>query len=351
MSVQATTWAWLQPTGSSTEKLVVVNLGDRANADGYCFPGLVTIARDTELDERSVRRALKKLADAGLITIGKKGRRNANAYQLHLDRGVQVEPKPDTESGLDQSIPDTESGLNRTQSPDIPDTESAEPSLNHQKNLRQSVEGHSGQNSGKNSKPPTEDQLAYILSLSGKLGIVVQTPRTKSEATKCLDALKASLDPNIPAMPLDQWRALPDEATKRDRLKADWSKLEDWQRTSRMEELNTQPGDQRHMVYAINGGRPAANAKYDWASAHGAPKRVDLTKPDKFGRTLTLDEPDAWRELSPKDRARFRKEWRKRLGICNKCGDQEATDRYRTCGQCRERASVDGARRRAHGVY
>ena len=352
MSWQAITWAWLQPTGSSTEKLVLVNLGDRANADGYCFPGVATIARDTELDERSVRRALKKLADAGLITIGKKGRRNANAYQLHLDRGVQAEPKPDTESALDQSIPDTESGLNRTQSPDIPDTESAEPSLNHQKNLRQSVEGAFRAEFREEQQAPDRGPARlHPLAIRQARHRRADPREPRAEATKCLDALKASLDPNIPAMPLDQWRALPDEATKRDRLKADWSKLEDWQRTSRMEELNTQPGDQRHMVYAINGGRSAGNAKYDWASAHGAPKRVDLTKPDKFGRTLTLDEPDAWRELSPKDRARFRKEWRKRLGICNKCGDQEATDRYRTCGQCRERASAHGARRRAHGVY
>ena len=151
-------------------------------------------------------------------------------------------------------------------------------------------------------------------------------------------------------MPVDEWRSLPDHASRQARLKADWDKLADWQRQARMEWLReSQARQQTYAFHAINGGK--ATGKYDWASAHGAPKRDDLTKPDKFGRTLTLDEPDAWRELSPKDRARFRKEWRKRLGICNKCGDQEATDRYRTCGQCRERASVDGARRRAHGVY
>ena len=348
MSVQAITWAWLQPTGSPAAKLVLVALADRADKDDHdCYPGQARLSRETELGERSVRRGLKQLADAGLITIGKRGRRNANGYQLHLDRGVQEEPKPATESALDKSIPATESGLNRPQCPIIPATVAAEPSLNHQKNLRQSVEGHSG----KSSKPPTDDQLAYIVSLSSKLGIVVQTPKTKSEATKCLDALKASLDPNTPAMPLDQWRALPDGATKRDRLKADWSKLADWQRTSRMEELNMQPGDQRHMVYAINGGRPAANAKYDWASAHGAPKRIDRHEPDEFGRTVTLDEPGAWWDLSPKDRARFRKEWRKRLGICNKCGSGPAGDGFKTCPPCRERRREDGQRRRAHGVY
>ena len=100
-----------------------------------------------------------------------------------------MEPKPDTESALDQSIPDTESGLNRTQSPDIPDTESTEPSLNPQSNRSKNPEGgcvtlspttpreaastHTrSQGDGlKNGAAPTEGQLAYLASLAEQLGM------------------------------------------------------------------------------------------------------------------------------------------------------------------------------------
>ena len=64
-----------------------------------------------------------------------------------------------------------------------------------------------------------------------------------------------------------------------------------------------------------------------------------------------MDEPDDWLALSPKDRARLRKEWRAKLGICNKCGDRDAPGSFSTCDPCRARASAAGARRRAHGVY
>ena len=351
MSWRAIRWAWLQPTGSSTDKLVLVNLGDRASAEGYGYPGIATIAGDTELAERSVRRSLKKLAAAGLLTIGKKGRRNANDYQLHLDRGVQPPSKADTESGLNQPIPDTESGLNRTQSPAAPDTESAEPLLNPQPNRSESP--HTSVEAGKQAKakPATEGQRAYIASITTKLAMADPKPETFARASELLDALTPMLDPDAPAMDRDGWRAMPDLFLRHARLKADWWKLADYQRDGRWAEIAGELAkhDTLEPLRVINGGK--AGTATDWAAEHGTPTRVGLSKPDEFGRSIVLDEPDAWRELSPKDRARFRKEWRLRLGICNRCGDQEATDGHRTCGQCRTRASAAGARRRAHGVY
>ena len=47
---------------------VYMYLNDRANKDGICWPAIPTIARELKLSELTVRRAIKDLIKAGLIT-------------------------------------------------------------------------------------------------------------------------------------------------------------------------------------------------------------------------------------------------------------------------------------------
>jgi hypothetical protein len=67
MSLAATRWAWSAPIENSGQRLVLLNLADRANKQGECWPSQKRIARDTKLSERSVRGRMKELEEIGLI--------------------------------------------------------------------------------------------------------------------------------------------------------------------------------------------------------------------------------------------------------------------------------------------
>ena len=131
MSVRAIAWAFGQSVGSPMAKLVLLSLADHHNDDTGTdpFPAIETIAAETEMNERSVRRHLEALEAAGLIARRARGR--GKVYRLSLP------PKPDTESGeAPESAPATPDSLSTTPdsvsaTPDslskTPDTESTEP--------------------------------------------------------------------------------------------------------------------------------------------------------------------------------------------------------------------------------
>lgn len=68
MSIQAVAWAIEQKTGSPAGKVVLICLANYADENGECWPSQATIAKETELSERSVREWLQKLEDAGIIS-------------------------------------------------------------------------------------------------------------------------------------------------------------------------------------------------------------------------------------------------------------------------------------------
>lgn len=67
MTLRATIWGWEQNLISSTQKLVLLDLCDRANQNDVCWPKQATIAERTRLTERSVNSALKALEILQLI--------------------------------------------------------------------------------------------------------------------------------------------------------------------------------------------------------------------------------------------------------------------------------------------
>ncbi len=52
----------------SRAKIVYINLKDRADKDGKCFPSLGKISKDTSLSKRTVQRAIDDLIRCGLVS-------------------------------------------------------------------------------------------------------------------------------------------------------------------------------------------------------------------------------------------------------------------------------------------
>lgn len=61
---------------------VYIYLSDRANKNGECWPAIPTIAEELKLSESTVRRALKDLRKAGLITTVQRYRTNGGKSSL-----------------------------------------------------------------------------------------------------------------------------------------------------------------------------------------------------------------------------------------------------------------------------
>ena len=73
------------PTIAPGDKLAFAAILSYAWNHNFCFPGQETLARDLGLTERSVRRHLKSLERAGLLTIKRRGLGRTNIYELELN--------------------------------------------------------------------------------------------------------------------------------------------------------------------------------------------------------------------------------------------------------------------------
>lgn len=72
MSFKAMTWAASVKTPTSTQKLILLLLADRAGDDNTCFPSLKRIADDSCTSKRCVIENIKKLAANGFIFVEKR---------------------------------------------------------------------------------------------------------------------------------------------------------------------------------------------------------------------------------------------------------------------------------------
>lgn len=71
MSVRAISWAYGQNLGSAPQKAVLLHLAYLAREEDNCaWPHVTRIQAETELSERTIRKALKALQDKGLIALG-----------------------------------------------------------------------------------------------------------------------------------------------------------------------------------------------------------------------------------------------------------------------------------------
>ncbi|MFJ4038229.1 helix-turn-helix domain-containing protein [Microbacterium sp. NPDC090007] len=87
MSYKATNWAW-ELGLKMPEKFVLVALADMADEKQSCYPGQATLSRMTGASERTVRRAITSLEDAGLLT--REERRTEGGYRTSDRYVLQV---------------------------------------------------------------------------------------------------------------------------------------------------------------------------------------------------------------------------------------------------------------------
>ena len=109
------TWAFGQRVGSPMAKLVLLSLADHHDDETGTdpFPAIETIAAETEMNERSVRRHLATLEAAGLIARKARGRGKALPPQPPAEAGQRVHCR-DADTGLcviDTGLSDRDSGL------------------------------------------------------------------------------------------------------------------------------------------------------------------------------------------------------------------------------------------------
>ena len=79
-------WALQQTVGSPAGKSVLLILANRADPEGLCYPGIDSIALQTELSRRTVIKQIKNLIDLRLVSSVPRHRgsgRKTNVYILH----------------------------------------------------------------------------------------------------------------------------------------------------------------------------------------------------------------------------------------------------------------------------
>ncbi len=138
MSVQAISWAMAQRTGNGTRKAVLVALANCHNHHtGKCFPKVSTLAGETELHDRTVRRALNELQELGFILKFEvrraDGSQGPSRYMLRMDRASeQTDTAPD---GQTDTAPDQEPEVNLE--PSEPNGSGASTKILQRKNLEE----------------------------------------------------------------------------------------------------------------------------------------------------------------------------------------------------------------------
>jgi hypothetical protein len=92
MSCQTIIWALRQRGLSAPERVVLMYLADKANGALVCWPSIETICEAIELSDKTVRRAVQRLAELHLIRIQAKHRHNHHYHILHPTNGLDGDP-------------------------------------------------------------------------------------------------------------------------------------------------------------------------------------------------------------------------------------------------------------------
>lgn len=90
MSVDAITWGWKQRTGDPTRKAVLLAIADVACPHGHAWPSVAFIADRTETSDKTARRHLNDLVEAGMLRRRRRHRSNGQLgvydYWLQMPR-------------------------------------------------------------------------------------------------------------------------------------------------------------------------------------------------------------------------------------------------------------------------
>lgn len=106
MSRKATDWAWRYPAPSSSIKLVLLALADRADEIGKCFPSIQRLHRDTGLNRKTIIKAITELCHAGALsdTGQRKGAtQRVKVYRLNTELEIVPKAEPSQKRNDSQS--------------------------------------------------------------------------------------------------------------------------------------------------------------------------------------------------------------------------------------------------------
>ena len=83
MSLDATIWAWRADVDSSTQRLILLSLADRAGEDHKCYPSIMRMVKDTKMNRKTIIKVLDDLEKKALIKYtGKIVGNGVKVYQL-----------------------------------------------------------------------------------------------------------------------------------------------------------------------------------------------------------------------------------------------------------------------------
>lgn len=97
MSRHATDWAWETDPGSSSLKLILLSMADRADEYNLCYPSIERLVKDTCLNKKTVQAGLISLMKMGIIsdTGERKGAtKRVRVFSLNIPKnGMLNDPK------------------------------------------------------------------------------------------------------------------------------------------------------------------------------------------------------------------------------------------------------------------
>lgn len=120
-SSQGTVWAWMQPTETQLQLLILLAIAGHSNRHGLAYPSMKRLCEMARASDRAVRRTIGQLMSLGLLAIPEGrdgGRGHATVYRLvgYLPTATggdvdDMQPtlalNPDSESGFMASKPDS----------------------------------------------------------------------------------------------------------------------------------------------------------------------------------------------------------------------------------------------------
>lgn len=118
MSIDATIWAWKAPVDSSTQRLVLLALADRAGEDHKAWPSAERLHQDTCLNIKTVPKILQELVKLGLIEDTKERKGSSNRVPVYRLIGVLDRVTGETTQKRDTP---KNGGVGRTQKRNTPE--------------------------------------------------------------------------------------------------------------------------------------------------------------------------------------------------------------------------------------
>lgn len=128
MSIEALNWAFNLRMESPADKAVLIGLCNHVAPDGRCWPGVQRLTLYTALDERTVRRALRRLEEQGLLVTTSRPLRS-NLYTLPAVAALHGQADHEQPPGVGAESPHPGGSV-----PPPGGAAPPEPSMNHQMN-------------------------------------------------------------------------------------------------------------------------------------------------------------------------------------------------------------------------